>query len=207
MELTVPQLPCRLTNSLRLLYNYCMEKSQLRKEMVAKRDAVPSGVRKAKSASILERLKNLEIFSEAYTVMFYVGFRSEVETHKLIKEVLKTERRVAVPLVYKDRLAVKQISDFKQLKPGAMGILEPGSKQPAVPLEEINVVIVPGVAFDKRHYRLGYGGGYYDRFLSREADAHFTSIGLAFEEQIVDELPVGAHDQKVDFIVTDRRII
>ena len=189
------------------LYNDFMNKKLMRKEIVTKRNSISADVRQEKSILIKERLQKLKIFAQAYTVLFYVSFGSEVETHQLIKDTLKTEKQVAVPLAHKDGLLIKIITDFKQVKPGTWNILEPSNKQPDIDLKVINLVIVPGVAFSKNHYRLGYGGGYYDKLLSQEDEAGFTSIGLAFDEQIVNELPVEKHDKKVDFVLTDKRII
>lgn len=184
-----------------------MDKKALRKEMLDKRNNIAAAKRQEKSGLIKERLEKLQIYHEAYTVMFYVSFGSEVETRQLIKDALKAEKRVAVPLVNKKELLIKQITDFKQLSPGTWGIFEPDHKLPDINPKDINVVIVPGIAFTIDHNRLGYGGGYYDKLLSKEGEANFTSIALAFEEQVVEKLPVAEHDQKVDFIVTDKRFI
>ncbi len=184
-----------------------MNKKILRQEILAKRNSIPEDTRRTKSALIKERLGSLEIFQEAYMVLLYVSFNSEVDTHQLIKDALQTEKQVAIPLVHENQLLIKKITSFDQLKPGTWDILEPSSKLPEVKLNDINLVIVPGVAFTKGHYRLGYGGGYYDKLLCQKEDAGFTSIALSFQEQIVDELPVEDHDQKVDFIVTEKRII
>lgn len=150
------------------------------------------------------RLRTLDVFQQAYKILFYVSFLSEVQTHQLIKEALKN-KKVGVPLVNNKELLIKEITDFSQLSPGHKNILEPSSDLPDLKVEDLNLIIVPGVAFDKKHYRLGYGGGYYDRLLAKDND--HISIGLAFEEQIVDDLPIESHDQKVDFIVTDKRVL
>lgn len=183
-----------------------MDKKAFRKKMLGTRDSISEKDRAKKSLAIKKRLEKLELFQEAYTVMFYVSFGSEVETHQLIKESFR-EKRVAVPLVWEKDLLVKQITDFSQLSPGAWTILEPEARQKSLGLTDINVMIVPGVAYDKNHHRMGYGGGYYDKLLARKDEGGFVSIGLAFEEQIVDEVPTEENDQKVDFIITDKRII
>lgn len=190
-------------------------KKELRKELLGKRNNISAAERKIKNDSVIQRLQELAIYKQAYTVLFYVSFGSEVDTHPLIKKAFKDKKRVAVPLVNGQTLDIKQITSFSQLKPGAMGILEPSEKQPSINPAEINVIIVPGIAFDKKHFRLGYGGGYYDRLLSQYSVNHqpstvnssITSIGLAFQEQIVEKLPVDKHDQKVDFIITDKKLI
>jgi len=182
-----------------------MDKKSLRHDLFAKRNSIPVIQRKDKSASIKQRLQELEVYQEAYTVFYYVSFGSEVNTHALIKEALH-DKRVGVPLVDDKKLLAKEITAYNQLKTGYKGILEPSYERKSIDLEDIDLIIVPAVAYDKRHYRLGYGGGYYDRLLASGARTP-TSIGLAFDEQIVGELPIEDHDQKVDFIVTDKRII
>lgn len=183
-----------------------MDKKVFRKNILAKRKSISEKKHDEKSAQIKKRLEKLEIFQEAYTVMFYVSFGSEVETHGLLKDSFR-EKRVAVPLVWEKDLLIKRITDFSQLSPGAWEILEPEARQTSLKLSDINLILVPGVAFDKNHNRMGYGSGYYDRLLAREKEADFISVGLAFEEQIVDKLPIEKYDQKVDFIVTEKRVI
>jgi len=183
-----------------------MDKKAFRKKILTVRDNISEKDRAKKSLAIKKRLEKLEIFQDAYTVMFYVSFGSEVETHQLIKESFR-EKRVAVPLVWEKDLLVKQITDFGQLSPGAWTILEPEARQKSLGLSNINVMIVPGVTYDKNHHRMGYGGGYYDKLLARKDEGGFVSIGLAFEEQIVDDVPTETNDQKVDFIITDKKII
>ena len=182
-----------------------MDKKTLRHDLFAKRNSILAIQRKDKSASIKERLQELEIYQEAYTVFYYVSFGSEVNTHALIKEALH-DKRVAVPLVDDKNLLAKRITAYNQLKTGYKGILEPSYEAESINLADIDLIVVPALAYDKRHYRLGYGGGYYDRLLATGLGAPI-SIGLAFEEQIVKGLPVEAHDQKVDFVVTEKRII
>ena len=183
-----------------------MDKKAFRKNILTKRKGISEKKHKEKSAQIMRRLEKLEIFQEAYTVMFYVSFGSEVGTHGLLKDSFR-EKRVAVPLVWEKDLLIKRITDFSQLSPGAWEILEPETRQTSLKLSDINLILVPGVAFDEDHNRMGYGGGYYDRLLAGEKEADFISVGLAFEEQISNKLPVEKYDQKVDFVVTEKRVI
>ncbi len=141
--------------------------------------------------------------------MFFLSFRSEVETRPYLKERLLRGLPVVLPVTIIDdkRLIPYRIEDWSQLKKGAFGILEPDPSlairvNPAL----IDCVIVPGSVFDRTGNRHGYGGGFYDRFLSKEALSSLR-VGLAFSFQVIDSIPTEPHDEKMDFIVTEDEII
>ena len=146
------------------------------------------------------------------TLFIYVDFRSEVETHILIAELLKQGKRVAVPLtlVKEKRLLPVAITNVeKDLVPGYCSIPEPRlaiRKNHMVSGREIETILLPGSVFDERGGRLGYGGGYYDRFMAHEAP-QARRIGLAFDFQVVDRLSLQAHDELLDLVVTEKRMI
>jgi len=152
-----------------------------------------------------------ETFRAAGTVMVYLPFRGEVPTALVIETCLKTGKAVAAPLTLKgERRLVPLILKGRpgELRTGAYGILEP---EPAlcraIAPSDIDLVVVPGVAFDEYGSRLGYGGGYYDRFLRDEA-AGAVRAALAFEVQIsADPLPRDTHDVRMDFVFTEERIL
>lgn len=158
------------------------------------------------SHAIIENLKSLYEFQNSRTIHCYVAWRHEVNTHDLIVEMLSQGRWVVVPVVdlQNHTLIHSEIKSFDELKPGAFGILEPPKEllRP-VDIAEIELILVPGVAFDLHGNRIGYGGGYYDAFL-RQSRA--IKIGLAYEFQIVDELPTTDGDEKVDLVVTEKTI-
>ncbi|HHP50967.1 MAG TPA: 5-formyltetrahydrofolate cyclo-ligase [Moorella mulderi] len=184
-------------------------KNHLRKKMMALRRAIPEPIRQEKSRKIREKLFSLSEWQRAQRIMSYVSFGSEVDTHQVIKQALAQGKRVAVPLCIpqvKGLMAV-EIEDFPgDLVPGTMGILEPKPDRiyPVDP-ESLDLILVPGVAFDRSRHRLGYGAGYYDRFLSglRRPKA----IGLAFQEQVVERIAKEGHDRPVDLIITDEEVI
>jgi len=150
-----------------------------------------------KSAIIKARLFNEEEFKKAKLVMFYVSLKDEVNTLSMIDEAVKAGKRVCVPVVLKEdkRLIAGEIKDRgKDLERQHFGIYQPKpGRVREVPLENIDLVIVPGVAFDKNNVRLGRGHGYYDRFLSGIPNRTKT-IGLAFDFQVVENLPKDSHD-------------
>ena len=164
------------------------------------------------SCEIIQKVLLLEEIATSKTLFIYVDFRSEVETHFLIAELLKQGKRVVVPvtLVKEKRLLPVSITDLeKDLVPGYCSIPEP---RPAirehhmVASSEIDTIILPGSVFDERGGRLGYGGGYYDRFMACEAPKALR-IGLTFDFQVIDRLDLQAHDKLLDLIITEKRII
>ena len=157
-----------------------------------------SELEKSRTSDIIKaRLFNEEEFKKAKVVMFYVSLKDEVDTISMIDEAVKAGTRVCVPVILREdnRLIAGEIKDrAKDLERQHFGIFQPKAGHVReVPLENIDLVIVPGVAFDKYNMRLGRGHGYYDRFLSSLPD-RTTTIGLAFDFQVVDNLPKDSHD-------------
>lgn len=185
-------------------------KKQLRKEIIARRNSLAAVDREEKSALITRRVLALPFWEQARIIMCYVSFGSEVNTFPLITTALEQGKRVAVPLCQPEgrRLLAAEVSDFPgDLRPGTWGILEPRPEtlRPLAP-GFIDLVLVPGVAFDRAGNRLGYGGGYYDRFLATLRPGA-RAIALAFSEQIVADVYPQAHDRPVDMVITDGGII
>jgi len=161
------------------------------------------------SYKIQERLFRLPEFVRAKTILFYVATRDEVKTESMIKKALEYGKRVVVPIsnVKERTLNLSEIKDFDELEPGAFNIPEP-KKQFLRPVssEEIDLVIVPGVAFDEKGNRIGYGMGFYDRFL-RNVKKHILVIGLAYEFQIIKKIPVDDKDVTVHKVVSEKEIL
>ncbi|MGV1100806.1 5-formyltetrahydrofolate cyclo-ligase [Thiovibrio sp. JS02] len=185
------------------------ERAALRKRILAARDRLPVGERAAKSLAIAGRLWALPVFAEAKSILVYVNFRSEVETLPLIRDCLARGKAVSVPLTVTAgrRLEAYSLADpDRDLVPGYCRIPEPAKGLPLVAPAGLEVVIVPGSVFDAQGGRLGYGGGYYDRFLGNEA-ARALRIGLAYDLQVIRRVPVEAHDQRLHYLVTETRTI
>ncbi len=179
---------------------------ELRSRILRKRDALAEHELLDRSIRVIECLKGLDAYQNSRLPMFYVSFRSEVYTHRLLRERLESGLTVILPEtdVKARELRPRLVRDWKRdLRTGAYGILEPdpGKTSPVDP-SSIDLVVVPGSVFDRRCGRYGYGGGYYDRFLSMRAPGA-SRVGLAFIFQVLDEIPLELHDEKMDVVVTD----
>ncbi len=187
-----------------------MTKGELRKDVLKQRAAMLLAQVEEKSAAIIKRIVCLEEYIQARIIMAYVDFRNEVRTGALIEHCLGSGKRVAVPItdITNKLLTPSEIMHYPEdLAPGAWGILEPapGCIRPVDP-RELNMVIIPGVAFDLNGERLGYGGGFYDRFLPRTRPGTIF-VALAFELQIKENVFPGPHDCPMHILVTEERVI
>lgn len=182
-------------------------KDSIRKHILNTRDALMPVQIAQKSEQIRARLFQLQEFQHASSIMFYVSFRSEVQTLNMIKEAILLDKNILIPAVNptKKELEVFTISSTDELAPGAYGILEPKQRDKPTKLNTIELIIVPGCVFDLRGFRIGYGAGYYDKLLK---NVSAVSIALSFDFQIVSKIPcLEAHDMQVDKIITEERII
>ena len=182
------------------------EKARLRREGLARRDAEPD--REAKGRAIQERLQATAVYGRARTVAAYVGVRSEVPTLPLVESMLAAGKRVVLPVVEGDDIRLIRLESVGELAPAVFGLLEPGPEvrdrlerrvQPA----ELDLMLVPGVAFDRKGGRIGYGKGFYDRLLARSRSGTPT-VGLAFEAQLIPDVPMGPADYHLKHLVTER---
>ncbi len=179
-------------------------KQTLRARARSTRDAIPPRKRAELSNAIREYL--LSFLDGADPVLVYASKPPEVDTGSLIEEMISRGTRVVVPIIEKEHrnLRLSYLKNVSLLSASTFSVPEPiGHEIPADP-EEINVVIVPMIAFDSAGHRLGYGAGYYDRFLSR--NPHMQKIGVAFSCQEVDSIPADENDICMDFVVTEKGI-
>lgn len=184
------------------------EKARIRREVLARRDAEPD--REAKSATIVQRILALPEYARTATVATYVGVKSEVATLPIITHALAARKRVVVPIVANDGLRLIRIDAVGELEPAKFGLLEPGPAlqeraDRRVQPTEVGLYLVPGVAFDHRGGRVGYGKGYYDRLLAKARPGTAT-VALAFECQVIPEVPMGPSDTHVRMLATELRL-
>lgn len=189
-----------------------MEFKNIRRHILQLRDALSMKERLQYSTSIMEKILLLEHLVKAETIFVYRNFRSEVITHFLIETMLQMEKKVVLPVTLteeKSLLPVFITNLEKDLAPGYASILEPIEEireSQVVPPESIDIIILPGSVFDERGGRMGYGGGYYDRFVSQKAPQALR-VGLGYEMQIVKKAPLQDHDEILDLIVTEERTV
>jgi 5-formyltetrahydrofolate cyclo-ligase len=180
-------------------------KRALRREIVARRDAVPPEERAARSVGIVDRLLALPEVRGARTGMAFWSFGSEVETAPLIERWCAQGVRVALPRIAGDAIEAVAYRPGDPMRETRFGAMEPSEGDVVAP-EEIDVVVVPGVAFDRAGRRVGYGGGFYDRYLPRTGPGALV-VAVAFALQVVGEVPQGGADRGVDSIVTEDEVI
>jgi len=185
-------------------------KTETRNRILKRRDLLAHSKRVHNSSLISKRLTDLYEYKRAGTVLFYLDFRSEVMTLGMVELALNAGKRVIAPKVVSKTHTMRlfDIQDLThQLAPGYMGIPEPIPELcEEVGPEVIDVVVLPGVGFDERGARLGYGGGYYDR-LAENLRKEAILVALAFEVQIDDRIPTEPHDRLMHYIVTEDRVI
>jgi len=183
-------------------------KEELRKEGMQIRKNLSETELLEKSKQIEKRLYKMKEFQQASTILFYVSYDNEVYTHDMIKENLSSGKNVVAPITDAEKhcLILSKLNNWEDLECSTYSILEPKKNcVREVSLDKIDLILVPGVVFDESGNRIGHGMGYYDKLLRNSKNA--THVGLAFELQIVDNIPVEEHDVKVDKIVTEERII
>ena len=180
-------------------------KSGLRRTIRAALEQISPAARAAGSRALCERLK-IQMQS-ARTIFFFAPMPGEVNLWPLLEETLAAEKAAALPRFdskSQNYLAARVQNLQTDLVAGKLGIREPNAACAEIPLDQFDLILVPGVAFDLRGHRLGRGKGYYDRLL---ANATAVKCGIAFDEQIVEEVPVEEHDARMNFIVTPSRCL
>ena len=188
-----------------------MKKISLRQRLLWRLRQQPEQLRQAKSSAIAQTLRRLHIYKKARVVMCYVAIDSEVETRPILEQALADGKRVAVPMALSRsrRLVAAEVKNLRrELKPrGPWKIPQPPSRKGhAISPENLDLVIVPGVAFDRQGRRLGRGMGYFDRFLGR-VPASVPRVGLAFRFQLLKEIPSESHDQPVSVVITEKKVV
>jgi 5-formyltetrahydrofolate cyclo-ligase len=181
-------------------------KLMMRRRFKSHRRALPAAAAEARSAAIRERLLAEIAQARAVGLFWPMQERREVDLRPLDTALRERGVRIAYPRCELDprHMAFHFVADLAAMAPAAMGYLEPTSDMPLV--EGLDVVVVPGLAFDARGYRIGYGGGFYDRALPRLCPPG-TSIGVAFDFQLAADIPNTPGDVAVDRIVTDQRVL
>jgi 5-formyltetrahydrofolate cyclo-ligase len=177
------------------------EKNQVRELLVQKRRIMLAAERAELSQMVLEQLERMQCFCDAKTILLYYPVQNEVDVLPLVKRY-KKEKTILFPVSHRRGMTVHPYAGNEMMHRGKFGIPEPTT--PAYE-GKIDLIIVPGVAFDRKGCRLGRGGGYYDRFLKKQT--HATLVGVGYDFQLIDEVPAARHDQCVHRIILPSQTI
>jgi len=186
-------------------FNIKLDKDSVRKRVAAKRAALSDAEIEQKSLLISNNLDTLDIFKLSRRIALYFPIHNEVRTQSIFKKAIDYKKEVYFPRVNGSSLDFCRVHNLEQLKTGKFGVLEPGARLPVENIQNIDLFILPGIAFDESGNRLGYGKGYYDRALSRVPQG--KKAALAYHLQILDSVPADDNDQKVGILVTERDIV
>ena len=182
------------------------DKAALRQTILARRDAADVASRNSNSQFITQKLCALPAYRAANVVVAYASFGSEFDTSEFLARVLRDGKQLLLPRINRAQHALELrhvIDPGAELVSGVWGIREPAERCPIMSVTKVEFMLVPGVAFTASGARLGYGGGFYDRLLA-SLDRHIVRIAAGFELQMVEHLPEGPHDQRVDRVVTEK---
>lgn len=180
-------------------------KLSLRNQLRSVRAALPSSACDARSAEIAKRVLALPELEGATTVLAFASIRNEVRTRPIIEAMHRAGKRVALPRVVEDGLVLHLFEPGEELVDGAFSVPEPPREAPHIEAADVEFGLVPALAVDPRGYRIGYGGGYYDKLLPALRGA--STCVLAYDFQLVAEVPELPFDAAVDLVVTDARVI
>jgi 5-formyltetrahydrofolate cyclo-ligase len=189
-----------------MIQRISQQKKQWREQMLQVRDQIPFEERQHREKVFFEKVLQSPIFSGSKVIMSFASMGSELNTWGLMKDLLAAGKKIVLPRIHGEHLQLFDVGMMEQnLIPGVWGIKEPDpSLCTEISLASVDLVLVPGLAFDQAGYRLGYGKGFYDRLLMSPRPKGLQSIALIFEEQWVAQVPREAHDQVVDWIWSDQ---
>jgi len=180
------------------------QKTETRKMLKTARAKLPEATRLDYSNSIIEQVLRLDEIKNARTIFIYISYATEVHTHELIKALLESGKTLAVPkIVDSEFMEAESFSSWEDLVPGELGILTPSNSEPCS--GPFDVALTPGLGFTLSGHRMGFGRGYYDKWFAQNKVSH--KIALAYEAQLVDNIPVEVTDVPMDKIVTEQRVI
>ena len=185
-----------------------LNKKNIREEIIDKRNNLILDIKQNYDSLIFEEIINSEIYKKSKKIFTYISFGSEVDTIKLINYSFSNNKEVYVPKINKqtkDMIALK-IHNFNNMSVDKWGIIEPKSVDKTNIGTDFDLIIMPGIAFDKQGNRVGYGGGYYDKYISKLNNTS-NLLALAYDFQMIQDIESESHDIKVDFILTNKGFI
>ena len=186
------------------------KKQEIRIEITKLLNAMPDRTRAQKTKAIEDRLFEFANFLEANIALLYMNTENEVATRHIIKRAFDYNKIVVLPIFHMEKhsMGLMKVDNLdNQLKPGSRGVLEPNAQRcKKVPIDCIDIAIVPGIAFDEKGARIGTGMGFYDRLIPK-LPITTRKVALSFEDQLIQQIPMEHHDKHIDIIITDQRII
>ena len=185
-----------------------MKKKDLRAVAQMMRDSISEIEKKKLDSRIVQHILTWDLYMHAHCIFCYVSFRSEVDTFPILSHALKVGKKVAIPKVDRETRMMRAylLKDIeKELSPGSYGVLEPIPFCPEADYSKIGLIIAPGLAFTRRGDRLGYGGGFYDRFLKNNNGIPICA--LTYDRMIYNYLPIKENDVLVDYLITESGLI
>lgn len=183
-----------------------MPKTGLRRTLLRCRSEMDQAAWQSASRQAQQRLMSLEIFAQAGCIALYAPIRNEVDTRLLFEEALRLGKRVLYPKVCGDEMRFHEVTATDDLEQGSFGIPEPCVAGAGYMPDEADLIVVPGVAFDLNGHRIGFGKGYYDRCLFGLRKQPVL-VGLCHDFQLLEQIPSEGHDIRMQYLVTDQRII
>lgn len=183
-------------------------KKEYREEVLTRRSDTSNEIREQWNEIIFNKLISSDYYKKSYVIFTFVSFKDEVDTHRFIEYALKDGKKICVPKVpsKKQGMEVYFINSFEDLKKGYFDILEPLEGCIKASAEEIDFILMPGVAFDKQGNRIGYGAGFYDRFLS-QLKRQVPKIALSYDFQLYEKVPTDEFDVRIDGVITETDFI
>ncbi|MDS0528260.1 5-formyltetrahydrofolate cyclo-ligase [Clostridium sp. SHJSY1] len=185
-----------------------MDKKEIRRDIITKRDKINVEDKKEFDKKIKYILKSSSYYKEAKNIFIYIGFGSEINTAEYICEFLEEGKNIYVPRIDLEKKVMDAVNihSLKELKENKFGILEPDNNEEVIEKKLLDLIIVPGVAFDLWGGRVGYGGGYYDKYMS-DIDETIHKLALCYQFQVLKDLPREEHDIKINEIITEEGLV
>lgn len=188
------------------------EKKALRKDILTKRKNIDTAEKEEMDKKILHRFFESRYYKEAENIFIYISYDSEINTSEIIDKAFKDGKKIYVPRTeFETRLMdAVEITSLDNLIKSSYGILEPSIEESHINPNELDLIVVPGVAFDRNGGRMGYGAGFYDRYfkkINKENIKRIVKLALAYDFQVLEEVPMSVQDVPVDFIITEKEFI
>ncbi|MFW2489532.1 5-formyltetrahydrofolate cyclo-ligase [Clostridium chromiireducens] len=188
------------------------DKKTLRKEILTKRKDIDNVEKEKMDKKILNKFYESKFYKDSTNIFVYISYDSEIDTRLIINKALKDNKKIYVPRTeFETRIMdAVEIKSFDNLIKSNYGILEPSKNEPCINPNELDLIVVPGVAFDRNGGRMGYGAGFYDRYfkkITKDNIERIIKLALAYNFQVLDKVPMNEQDVPVDFIITEKEFI